>query len=202
MAVDNKEFDQLQTLSTTVKEMSEGELLQIEKARKLDITEDVYYDIIRKKTAVLIAACSSIGAKSVGANQETVDKMWEFGKLVGMAFQIKDDIFDFDKNNKTGKPAGNDIKEKKLTLPLIHVLNNASLADKRRLIKIVRNKKADNKKIDQVVDFVLKNGGIEYSSKIMNEYKDKAIDILHSFPENEARHSLEAFVDYTISRVK
>ncbi len=202
LAVENKEYDLLQTLSYTVKEMSEGELLQIEKARKLDITEEVYYDIIRKKTAVLIAACSSIGAKSVNADEETVKKMWEFGELVGMAFQIKDDIFDFDKNNKTGKPSGNDIKEKKMTLPLIYVLNNASLSDKKRIIRTVKNNNINDKKINDAIDFVIKNGGIEYSQQKMHEFKTKALDILHEFPDNEAKKSLIEYVNYTITRKK
>ncbi len=202
LAVDNKEYNHLQTLSATVKEMSEGELLQIEKSRKLDITEDVYYDIIRKKTAVLIAACSSIGAKSVSADETVVNKMWNFGELVGMAFQIKDDIFDFDKNNKTGKPAGNDIKEKKMTLPLIYALNNVSAADKRKIIKIIKSKNNNAEKINHVVDFVIKNGGIEYSEQKMNDFKNKALDILNSFPENDARKSLNEFVRYTVDRNK
>jgi octaprenyl-diphosphate synthase len=202
LAVDNSEFEVLRTVTDAVKEMSEGELLQIEKARKLDIREELYFEIIQKKTAVLIAACAKSGAQSGGAGPVDVEKMKQFGQAIGIAFQIKDDLFDYNPENKTGKPAGNDIREKKITLPLIFALNQVSASDKKKILKIVASKDPGKTQLNTVVEFVKKNGGFDYAVKKMNEYKQQAIDILNSFPENEARTSLFEFVNYVTSRDK
>lgn len=202
LAVENGEFELLRVVSEAVKEMSEGELLQIEKARKLDITEEVYFDVIKKKTASLLAACGEAGAVSVNAGKENSDKMKKVGEYIGIAFQIRDDIFDYQLNGNTGKPSGNDIKEKKMTLPLIHVLNNCSSGDKRRIIRIVKNKNNNMDKVKEVIDFVISNGGIEYAEKRMKEYKDKALEILLSLEDNDARKALIDFIDYTTTRKK
>lgn len=202
LAVDNSEFTFLRTVSDAVKEMSEGELLQIEKARKMDIREELYFNIIRKKTAVLIAACSVSGAQSVNAKTEDIQKMKEFGEAIGIAFQIKDDLFDYMEGNKTGKPAGNDIREKKITLPLIYALNNVSTLEKKQILKIVSSKDPGKTQLKTVVDFVKNNGGFNYAIKRMDEYKQQSIDILNSFPENEARSSLLEFVKYVTNRDK
>ncbi len=176
LAVENEEFDLLRIMSNSVREMSEGELLQIEKARKLDITEEVYYDIIRQKTATLIAACCASGATSTTTDKEKIERMRLFGEYTGIAFQIKDDLFDYGSNGETiGKPTGIDIKEKKMTLPLIYALNQASDSDKSRIIKMVKNHNENKKKVKEVIDFVIKTGGIEYAQKSMMNYKDKAL---------------------------
>ena len=200
LSIDNEDFDLLKLISIAVREMSEGELLQIEKARKLDITEEVYFEIIRQKTATLIAACCGIGAASVGANQETIQQMRKFGQYIGMSFQIKDDLFDYGSSDKIGQPLGIDIKEKKMTLPLIYALSNSNKSEARRVISIVKNNNNDNRKVAKVIKFVFDNGGIEYATARMNEYKDKALKILKEFPENEARNSLEDLVLYTVNR--
>ncbi len=202
LAVKHNEYKLLEIVSEAVKQMAEGELLQIEKARKLNITEDIYFDIIRKKTATLIASCTASGAKSAGANDETVARMSDFGLNLGIAFQIKDDLFDYEKNNNIGKPSGNDIKEKKLTLPLIYALNKSRNSDKKRIINLVRKNKNEVKKVDEVISFVKQNGGIEYAEKRMIEFKDKANDILNSFPDCEAKTALSQMLEYTISRKK
>ncbi len=202
LSVENEEFQLLQIVSTAVKEMSEGELLQIEKSRKLDITEAVYFDIIRQKTASLIAACCSSGAASTGATKETIDQMHEFGILVGTAFQIKDDIFDYGSGKKIGKPTGIDIKERKMTLPLIYALNHAEPAERKRIMRLVKNHNEEPDKVKQVVNFVIKSGGIEYAANKMHEYKDKALAILHTFDDTPARRSLEGLVMYTTEREK
>ncbi|OFY20010.1 MAG: polyprenyl synthetase [Bacteroidetes bacterium GWF2_33_38] len=202
LAVETKQFDLLKIVSEAVQEMSEGELLQIEKARKLDITEEVYYEIIRKKTASLIASCTACGAKSVGASDEAVAKMKQIGEDIGMAFQIKDDLFDYEKTNLTGKPSGNDLKEKKLTLPLIHALKNCSSKERREIVKIVKTKKKTTKQIQKVVDFVHKYKGIEYSIEVMIKYKNSALNLLETFNENEAKNSLKSLIEYSISRQK
>lgn len=200
LAVDNKEHHLLQIVSNAVREMSEGELLQIEKARRLDINEKVYFDIIRQKTAVLIASCCACGAVSTGANGETKEKLRQFGELTGVAFQIKDDLFDFGTTEGIGKPTGIDIKEKKMTLPLIYALNKSGWLEKRKIINMIRNHNDDPDKVSDVVDYVIKSGGIEYAQKAMHEYKEKAIALLKSFPQNEARNSLEELVLYTTER--
>ncbi len=203
LAVENDEFDLLRIMSNSVREMSEGELLQIEKARKLDITENIYYDIIRQKTATLIAACCAAGSNSTGASKENVEKMRLFGEYTGIAFQIKDDLFDYGSNGDTiGKPTGIDIKEKKMTLPLIYALNNASSSEKRWVTKIVKKKNDDKQKVKEVIDFVLKSGGIEYAQKAMHQYKDKALAILQEFEQNEANKALAELVIYTTQRTK
>lgn len=201
LAVENEEFDLLKIMSTAVKQMSEGELLQIEKARKLDIEESVYYEIIRQKTASLIAASCAAGASSTTRVPEEVKKMHLMGELAGMAFQIKDDLFDYG-NADVGKPLGIDIKERKMTLPLIYALSKASGAEKRYFINIVRNKNEDKAKVKEVIDFVSKSGGIEYTRAKMLEYKEKAMLILDELPMNEANLAIRKLIDYVIDRKK
>lgn len=199
LSVDNGDFDLLKIISRAVREMSEGELLQIEKARKLDITEDVYFDIIRQKTATLIAACTAIGAASVGANQETVDQMWEFGETIGLAFQIKDDLFDYSEE-KIGKPTGIDIKEQKMTLPLIYTLNNCTEKEKNWLINSVKNHNKDKKRVKEVIEFVKKSGGIDYTEQQMKNYQQKAMEILQKYPETEYKTALISMINYVVDR--
>jgi len=202
VAVDNNEYDLLKIVSVAVKEMSEGELLQIEQSRKLKITEEIYYKIIRKKTAALIAACTACGAKSAGENDEMVEKMRLFGEYVGMAFQIKDDLLDYQNSGNIGKPSGNDIKEKKLTLPIIHVLRNASLTDQKRILSIVKRHNKNKKKVQEVIDFVIENGGLDYTVQKMNEYCEKALELIKDIPESESKSALIELVDYVITRKK
>jgi octaprenyl-diphosphate synthase len=202
LAVDNNEFELLKIVSVAVKEMSEGELLQIQQSRKLKITEDIYYEIIRKKTAALIAACTACGAKSAGADDELVEKMRMFGEHVGMAFQIKDDLLDYQNNGNIGKPSGNDIKEKKLTLPIIHVLKNASASDQKRILSIVKKHNKNKKKVQEVIDFVIDKGGLDYTTQIMHEYCEKALDLLKDIPESESKESLIELVNYVVIRKK
>lgn len=202
LSVEKNEHELLRIMSEAVKEMSEGELLQIEKARKLDISEELYLKIIRKKTAVLIASCSAAGATASGAGKESAEKMYRFGEALGMAFQIKDDLFDFVPGNKTGKPWGNDLREKKITLPLIHTLHNCDTSEKKKMLRIVHQKKIDDSDIRAVVDCINKYKGFEYATEKMEEYVSRATGILNSFHENEARKSLALFVDYVVSREK
>lgn len=202
LSLDNNDFHLLKIVSTAVKEMSEGELLQIEKARRLDISEDIYYEIIRQKTASLVAACCASGAASVTQDEKRIAKMKEFGILTGMAFQIKDDLFDFGSSEEIGKPTGIDIKEKKMTLPLIYGLNNSSWIEKRKIINIIKNHNTEPVKVKEVIDFVIAKGGIAYAEKIMHDYKDKALSVLKEFPESPARNSLEQLVVYSIERKK
>ncbi len=201
VALESKDYHLLEIVSGAVKEMSEGELLQIEKARKLDIEEDVYYDIIRKKTASLLASCFATGAASASAGVD-VEKMWKIGELAGMAFQIKDDLFDFSKGNATGKPTGIDIKEKKMTLPLIYALNKVSIAEKHKMIRIVKYHNTSREKVDWLIDRVAESGGMEYARKKMHELTDAAIELLYEFPENEARQALEQLIEYSVDRKK
>ncbi len=201
LSVDNEEFDLLKIVSKAVKEMSEGELLQMEKARKLDITEEVYYDVIRQKTASLIASCCAVGASSADQSQEVIDKMWDFGIKVGMAFQIKDDLFDYG-NEEIGKPVGIDIKEKKMTLPLIYALTDASWNEKRKIINLIKNHSHKPKKVKEVIEFVKQSGGIEYSVEVMNNYHHQALEVLKYFPDSEYKSSLQKLIDYTINRHK
>ena len=200
LSIDNNDFHLLGIVSNAVREMSEGELLQIEKARKLDIDEAVYYEIIKKKTASLVASCCACGASSVNTSAESIEKMRAFGEAVGMAFQIKDDLFDYGDGINIGKPTGIDIKEKKMTLPLIYALSNASYFDKKRIINIVKNNNNNPRKVAEVIDFVIKSGGIQYTEKKMNEFKNKAIQILSEFPESPAKDSLIGLVKYTTER--
>lgn len=199
LSIDNEDFDLLKLISIAVREMSEGELLQIEKARKLDITEDIYFDIIRKKTATLIAACCGIGAASVGANKDTVQQMRKFGEYIGTAFQIKDDLFDY-YDGKIGKPTGIDIKEKKMTLPLIHTLNCCSREEKSWLINSIKKHNRDKKRVKEVIAFVKESGGIEYTISKMNDFKKKAIAILDNYPSSEYKNSLITMIDYVVER--
>jgi len=199
LSLENKDFTILTILSNAVKKMSEGELLQIEKTRNLNIDESVYYEIINGKTASLLASSCAAGASSVTENDETLQKMREFGENVGMAFQIKDDLFDYGEA-KIGKPTGNDIKEKKLTLPLIHILQKVSPSLKKEIIYIVKNNNNDKEKVKFVIDHVISYGGIEYATHKMNEYRDKALLILNSFPTSPTREALEELVRYTTDR--
>lgn len=202
LAVENNEHKLLEIVAKSVKAMSEGELLQIEKARRLDITEEVYFQIITQKTASLISSCCGVGAASVTSDESLISKMEAFGEQVGIAFQIKDDLFDYQLTNKTGKPSGIDIQEQKMTLPLIYALNNASRSDKKRIINIVKNHHDKPDKVSEVLNFVQKSGGLEYAESRMQEFKEKALVMLADFPENEIRQSLEDLVDYVITRVK
>jgi octaprenyl-diphosphate synthase len=199
LSIDNEDFDLLKLISVAVREMSEGELLQIEKARRLDITEDVYFDIIRQKTATLIAACCAIGAASVGADEKEVQKMHRLGELIGIAFQIKDDLFDYTEAN-IGKPTGIDIKEQKMTLPLIYTLNSCSKKDKKWLINSVKKHNTDKKRVKEVIAFVKNNGGIEYTTKKMIAYQEQAIEILNSYPDSEFKTSLLTMINYVVER--
>ena len=201
LSIDNNDFDLLKIISIAVREMSEGELLQIEKARKLDITEDIYYEIIRQKTATLIAACCSLGAASVKPESLHVESMHKFGELIGMAFQIKDDLFDYG-DEQIGKPTGIDIKEQKMTLPLIHVLNQASKKDKKWLINSVKNHNKDTKRVKEVIVFVKDNGGLDYAVNKMKSFQEEALQILKTYPDSDYKNSLELMVNYVIDRKK
>ena len=200
LSINNNDFEELRIISEAVRQISEGELLQLEKARNMDIKEDVYFEIIRQKTAVLIAACCSVGAKSVGANKDIVKRMWSFGELVGIAFQIKDDLFDYQNNDLIGKPIGIDIKERKMTLPLIYALNTSSKKEKNWLINSVKNHNKDKKRVRQVIEFVINSGGIDYSVSKMNEYKEQALQILSEFPDSKYKKTLVSLVHYVINR--
>ena len=201
LSVDNGDFDLLKIVSTAVKELSEGELLQIEKARKLDITEDIYYDVIRQKTASLIASCCAVGAASVGATPEIVAQAKLLGEKIGMAFQIKDDLFDYG-DAEIGKPTGIDIKEKKMTLPLIYALNHATWSEKRNIINLVKNHSENPKKVTEVIDFVKKSGGIQYTNQVMKGFVEEANAILFTFPDSTFRKSLHDLVQFSIERTK
>lgn len=201
LSIDNNDFDLLKIISIAVREMSEGELLQIEKARKLDITEEIYYEIIRQKTATLIAACCSLGAASVKPESQDVEKMRKFGELIGMAFQIKDDLFDYG-DTQIGKPTGIDIKEQKMTLPLIYVLNQANKKDKRWLINSIKNHNKDTKRVKEVIAFVKANGGLEYAISKMKAFQTEALQLLETYPDSEYKNSLKLMVNYVIERKK
>ncbi|MBD1424772.1 polyprenyl synthetase family protein [Sphingobacterium arenae] len=201
LSVKHNELNLLKVMSDAVEEMSEGELLQIEKARKLDIQEEVYFEIIRKKTASLIAACCACGASSTQAPKETVDRLGLFGEKVGIAFQIKDDLFDFGLDD-VGKPVGNDIKEKKMTLPLIYALKNTTSAEKRRIINLVKNHSENKDKVTEVITFVRSSGGMDYAREKMLQYQQEAFDILTTFPDNPYRAALEQLVRFTTERNK
>ena len=202
LAVKNKEYELLEIMSATVQDMSEGELLQIEKARKLDITESVYYEIIRKKTASLIAACCSSGANSVEESNIMIEKMRVFGETAGIAFQIKDDLFDYSKNTLIGKSTGIDIREQKMTLPLIYTLNSVDKKLKNYIINIIKNHNKNEKKVGEVIELVKQNGGLDYAKKIMLKFYNEAIEILGDFEDNEAKTSLQLLLDYVINRKK
>lgn len=200
LSLEHNDFDLLRIISGAVREISQGELLQIEKARRLDITEEVYYDIIRQKTATLIAACCAIGACSVKPEaEEEIEKFRLFGELAGMAFQIKDDLFDYG-TQRIGKPTGIDIKEQKMTLPLIHVLNQSSPKEKKWLINSVKNHNKDKKRVQEVIAFVKEKGGLEYAESKMMEYKDQALQLLSTYPESPYKTSLHLMVNYVVDR--
>jgi len=201
LSIEHEDFDLLKLVSEAIREMSEGEILQMEKAKKLDITEDVYYEVIRQKTASLITACCRVGAASSGADSETIKAMGEFGEKVGMAFQIKDDLFDYG-TQEIGKPVGIDIREKKMTLPLIYALNESNWSEKRHIIKLIKKHSENPKKVNEVIAFVKGKGGIDYATGVMNKYHSDALDILRRFPESQSRKSLEDLVQYTIERTK
>lgn len=201
LSLKNKDFKALEILSSAVEQMSEGELLQMEKARKLDITEEVYFDIITKKTASLLASCCGIGANSTGVSEEVLEDVMAMGEAVGIAFQIKDDLFDYG-DNKIGKPTGIDIIEKKMTLPLIYALNVGDKGERRKIIKIIKNSKKSKADIQEVIQFVKIKGGIEYAQIRMLEYKKKAEDFLNSIPTESSTEYLKALIDYVIERKK
>ena len=202
LAVRNEDFHLLKLTSRAVEEMSEGELLQIEKARRLDIDEAVYYEIIRKKTASLIAACCAVGCASVTNEEAQIQKMWDFGEAIGIAFQIKDDLFDYQKQGLIGKPVGIDIKEQKMTLPLIYTLQQCDKATRRKIINTIKRHHNNPKKVDEVIDFVRESGGIEYATEKMHTYKAKAIDIISDIPDSEVKQALNALIEYVIERKK
>ena len=199
LCIENEDFDLLKIISVAVREISEGELLQIEKARKLDITEDVYYNIIRQKTATLLAACCAMGARTVQDDDQVVEKMRLFGEYIGMAFQIKDDLFDYGEI-AIGKPTGIDIKEQKMTLPLIYTLNNVSTAEKNWLIQSIKRYNRDKKRVKQVIEKVKAAGGLVYAEEKMEEFRQKALALLVEFPQDPYRDALEQMVNYVISR--
>jgi len=194
-----EDFKHLHILSEAVKQMSEGELLQIEKARNLNVREDIYYEIIKGKTASLLSSACSVGAWSTSHDEEICRKMKIFGEKVGMAFQIKDDLFDYG-NESVGKPTGNDIKEKKLTLPLIYTLNNTNRDTRRKIIYIIKNQNRNPEKIRFVLQTVNESGGIKYANEKMNAFRDEALKILHEFPESDIRNGMEELVRYTTDR--
>jgi octaprenyl-diphosphate synthase len=201
LSIDNDDFDLLKIISVAVREMSEGELLQIEKARRLDITEEVYFNIIRQKTATLIAACCAMGAQSVHAKAEDVENLRKFGELIGIAFQIKDDLFDYG-DTSIGKPTGIDIKEKKMTLPLIYAINHSSKKDRNWLINSVKNHNNNKQRVKEVIAFVKDIGGLEYAITKMKEYQEQALELLQNYPASHFKDSLELMVNYVIERKK
>lgn len=199
LSVENKDFDLLTIVTDAVREMSEGELLQLEKSRRLDITEDVYFEIIRRKTASLIASCCAVGAASSGADKERIETMRKFGEHIGTAFQIKDDLFDYGED-EIGKPVGIDIKEKKMTLPLIYSLNNAGWLERRRIISIVKNHSDNPKKVKEVIEFVKQSGGLAYAQEAMKNYHHAALQLLEPIPDSQYKQSLKQLVQFTIDR--
>lgn len=199
LATSNNDFRHLHILSDAVKQMSEGELLQLQKTRKLNLDENIYFEIIRNKTASLLSSACAVGAFSTSKDEDITAKMKQFGEKVGIAFQIKDDLFDYGKDD-IGKPTGNDIKEKKLTLPLIYTLNKVSATEKRKLVYIIKNENKDPEKVKQVIEAVTAAGGIQYASEKMNLYKNDALEILNTFPESPVRNSMEELVRFTTDR--
>ena len=202
LAVEKEEFSLLKIVSKAVKEMSEGELLQIEKTRRLNITEDIYFDIIRKKTAALISACCESGAASSGTSEENINLMKEFGEKVGIAFQIKDDLFDYTQSPLIGKPTGLDIREKKMTLPLIYTLNNISKQEKRFIINTIKNDSKNSKKIERIILLVKKTKGLEFAENKMNDYYNEALGFLDKIKDSDAKTSLIELVKYVVKRQK
>lgn len=202
LAVDQGQFELLRIVSTAVREMSEGELLQIEKARGLNFKEDVYFEIIRQKTASLIAACCASGAYAGGATPDEVKRMRAFGEYTGIAFQVKDDLFDYGAGLDTGKPTGIDIKERKLTLPLIHALQQVGRDDRRWMVRTLKHDNENSEAVARLIAKVVEAGGIAHAREHMYAYRDKALDVLHTFPETEARRSLEGLLQLTVERSK
>jgi len=202
LSVKYQEFKMLGIVSEAVKEMSEGELIQIEKTRQLNITEEVYYEVIGKKTASLIAACAAAGASSVGASDAQIEQMKQLGTYMGIAFQIKDDLFDYEPKGIIGKPTGNDIKEKKMTLPLIYVVRNAPKKEQKRLLKTIKKHNNNAQKVQELIRYVADKGGLKYATEQMLQYKQKALNILAQFPDNEAKTSLSLLIDYVVNRKK
>ena len=202
LSVENEDFDLLKIVSSAVKDMSEGELLQIEKARRLDIKEEIYFEIIRKKTAVLISSCCACGTSAMNESEETIEKLAIFGEKVGIAFQIKDDLFDYTQSKLIGKPTGIDIREQKMTLPLIYTLNTVDKKTRGKIINTVKNHHKNDEKVAELIQLVQETGGLEYAEKVMFEYQKEALMLLESFPENEARKSLQKLVKYVIDREK
>ena len=199
LSVENNQYKLLQILSNTIREMSEGELLQLEKARRLDIKEEIYFEIIRQKTASLISSACACGATSATADETVVERTKLMGEKIGIAFQIKDDLFDYEEA-EIGKPRGIDIKERKMTLPLIYTLNKIPSAEKKKVINIVKNENQNMEKVRWVIDLVRTNGGMDYAITKMNEYRTEALKILHEFPESDSRISVEQLIEFTISR--
>ena len=202
LAVEKNEFELLKIVSHAVKDMSEGELLQIEKTRKLNITEEVYFEIIRKKTATLISACCAAGASSSKTSRENISQMKIFGEKVGIAFQIKDDLFDYTQSPLIGKPTGLDIREKKMTLPLIYTLNQVNKQEKSFIINTIKNDSKNSKKVEQIINLVKENKGLEFAENKMTEYYSESIKILEKFDDNEAKDSLKKLVEFVVKRKK
>jgi octaprenyl-diphosphate synthase len=199
LCIDNDDFDLLKLISKSVKDMSQGELLQIEKARRLDIDEKIYFEIIRKKTASLISSCCALGASASGVSKDKINQLADFGEKIGIAFQLKDDLFDYG-NKKIGKPIGIDLKEKKLTLPIIHVLNKSSKSKKRWLINCIKNHNNDKKVVKEVIEFVKESGGIDYTISKLKLFQKQALDSLSGFNDNQYKKSLIQLVNYVIER--
>lgn len=202
LAVRQNDYDLLEIVSDASREMSEGELLQIQKSRSLNIDIDTYYEVIRKKTATLIASCTACGARAAGAAEDIVKRVYDLGIQIGMAFQIKDDLFDYQNHRAIGKPTGNDIKEKKFTLPLIYALNQAEPGKRKAMIRKIKNGNRSQKVVSEVVQFVNDMGGIEFATTRMHEYKNGALEILNDFPPSAARESMKDLVEFTVTRKK
>jgi octaprenyl-diphosphate synthase len=202
ISIEKNQTDILEIVSEAVKSMTEGELLQLQKSRKLNIREEDYLRIISCKTAALIAACTACGARSVTSNMDTISLMKDLGESIGIAFQIRDDILDYDGNGLTGKLSGNDIKEKKITLPLIHSLERTSILKRRHILRIIGKSKKTRSDVEEVVRFVSDNGGMEYAALKMNQYRDKALAILDLYPDSEVKNSLKEFIYFTTVRTK
>lgn len=202
LAVEKNDHALLDIVSDSMKEMVEGELLQLQKSRSLNISIEEYYEVIRKKTATLIASCTAGGAKSVNSSQEVIDTMYDLGINIGIAFQIKDDLFDYQDRGKIGKPTGNDLREKKFTLPLIYSLDQCEKKERKSILRMISNGSMHNEKIDHIVRFVRSKGGLEYAEQQMLLYKQKADDILMQFPDSEARTALMDLVKFTVERSK
>jgi octaprenyl-diphosphate synthase len=202
LQLENKKYNFLHLISRAVQDMSEGEILQIKKSRKLDIDEETYFEIIRKKTASLIATSMAIGAASVTNDEEIFEKMYRIGQDAGIAFQIKDDIFDYQDKGLIGKPTGNDIKEKKITLPLLYVLKNSEASERKRILGLIKRKNKNSAVVRELIQLVIEKGGLEYATKKMNEFKDKAINAIMEFENGEARESLAELMNYITTRKK